>query len=133
MVASRAPGPGLPRVRNMAKSGSTLPSARYHDLEGETPKVSVAPLTLTEPPAEASKGNEWSKYSGRSASTGTVADSTVEKPTTPGPTPSPSELASSVMRENLGRALVRVTVPPVSRPYRAVTTVSLAVGLATVK
>src|SRR5688500_12794085 len=112
MVADVA-GPGLPSVRNMAKSGSTLPSARYHDWLGDVPKLPVAPLTPTSP---AAKGKGWSKYTGRSANTGTVARNTVEKPTTPGPTPSAALLASMVMRENAGSALDRSTTVPSSRP-----------------
>src|SRR2546423_10916778 len=104
---------GLPRVRNMSKLGSTLPAPKYHDGPGETPKLSVAPLTKASP---GPKVNGRSKYTGRSARMPTDALMTVEKPTTPGPTPSALELASTVTRDFLGRNLVLLTVPPPSRP-----------------
>src|SRR2546423_5505031 len=112
MVTGASPAPGLPMVRNSSKSGSTLPSARYQAVAGLTPKASVAPFT---PLGAAAKAKTCSKYTGRSASTGTEEVILVEKPTTPAPTPSAAALASMVWREEggaLGGLVLTAAAPP---------------------
>src|SRR2546421_6684233 len=128
MVTGAGAAPGLPMVTYSSKSGSTLPSARYQARAGTTPKASVAPLT--EGRAATAKGKKWSKYTGRSTSTGTLESTRVEKPTTPDPTPSDAELASMVWREEGATAAARPTgaPPPRARTIASDAAPSPAVG-----